>query len=124
LAPRSRLRRLLNPESRDHQELTVALPPDRAMEACLGAVEDLGWAAKRGEDKGRLTVMEDFTKLHCGDSPLRIEIQVRPDNGGSSSKVEVEAVLPGTGGVTNKHLSEGSMVFALYIGRNAKALGG
>jgi hypothetical protein len=120
----SRLKRLLTAEQTDRQELTVALGPDKAMEACLGAAKELGWRATRGEEPGRLSVLEDFTKLHCGDSPLQIEIEVRPQNGGERSTVDVEATVPGAGGVTNKHLSEGMMVFALYIGRTAKKLGG
>lgn len=120
----SRLKRILNPERTERQELKLPLDPERAMEACLGAVDELGWAAKRGDEPGRLTVLEDFTKLHCGDAPLRIEIEVTAENGGSRSKVDVEGTLPGAGGVTNKHLSEGMLVFSLYIGRKAKTLGG
>jgi hypothetical protein len=120
----SRLKRLLTAEQTERQELTVALGPEQAMQACLGAAKDLGWRASRGEATGQLSVLEDFTKLHCGDSPLRIEIQVTPETGGNRSRVDVEATVPGAGGVTNKHLSEGMMVFALYIGRSAKALGG
>jgi hypothetical protein len=117
----SRLKRLLNPERTERQELTVALAPDEAMEACVGAAEALGWAARRRED-GRLSVFEDFTRLHCGDAPLRFEIEVRPD-GAEGSRVDVEAAVPGAGGLANKHLSEGMMAFALSIGRRAKALG-
>jgi hypothetical protein len=119
----SRLKRLLTAEQTERQELTVALPPDRAMEACLGAAKELQWAAKPAGE-GRLTVLEDFTRLHCGDSPLRIAVEVTPETGGNRSRIDVEATVPGAGGVTNKHLSEGMMVFALYIGRSAKALGG
>jgi len=119
----SRLKRILNPERSERQELTVELGPEQAMEACRGAARELQWAATP-DGEGRLKVMEDFTKLHCGDAPLRIQIEVTPENGGSRSKVDVEGTLPGAGGVTNKHLTEGMMVFVLYVGRKAKALGG
>lgn len=101
----------------------MALAPEQAMEACRAAARDLEWAAKP-DGEGRLKVMEDFTKLHCGDAPLLIEVEVSPENGGARSKVDVEGTLPGAGGVTNKHLAEGMKVFSVYIGRNAKALGG
>jgi hypothetical protein len=121
----SRLKRILSPESRDHQELTVALAPGQALEACrAAAVEDLGWAAKPGGDEGRLTILEDFTRLNCGDAPIRMEVEVRPENGGERSTVNLEAIVPGVGGVTNKHLTEGVMVFSLYLARRAKSLGG
>lgn len=119
----SRLKRILNPEQTERQELTVALEPEQAMEACRAAASELGWAAKPGDQPNTLKVMEDFTKLHCGDAPLLIEVEVTPQNGGGASKVDVEATLAGAGGLTNKHLSEGMMVFSLYIGRRAKALG-
>ena len=117
----SRFKRFLTAEQTEHQELTVALRPDEAMEACVGAAEALGWAVRRKEG-GRLSVLEDFTRLHCGDAPLRFEIEVRA-GGGKSSRVDVQAAVPGAGGLANKHLSEGMMAFALSIGRRAKALG-
>jgi hypothetical protein len=119
----SRLKRILNPERSERQELVVSLPPEGAIEACRAAAKDLQWKAREDGER-RLKVMEDFTKLHCGDAPLLIEIEVTSENGGSRSKVDVEGTLPGAGGVTNKHLAEGMKVFSLYVGLNAKALGG
>jgi hypothetical protein len=120
----SRLRRLFSPESRDHQELRLELPPDRAREACLAVAAELDWRAESNGDERRITILEDFTKLHCGDSPIRMEIELRPEASGRRTTVDLEAIVAGVGGVSNKHLHEGVKVYSVLLGRRAKALGG
>ena len=120
----SRLGRLLNPETRESQELRVQLPPTEAIEACRDAVHAIGWEAVSGSPEGRLTAREDIAKLCCGDSPVRLEIELQPENGGRHSVVNVEAFVAGVGGVATKHLHIGMRAFALSLARQGRAAPG
>lgn len=121
----SRLKRLFNTDLSEQQQLSLEVGPEQALEACRNAaIEDLGWAAKAGEGEGRLTILEDFTALKPNDYPIRLEVQVTAQNGGKRSTVDLVATIPGVGGGAQKHLSEGTMVFSLYVGRRAKAMDG
>jgi hypothetical protein len=121
----SRLKRLFDTDLSEQQSLSLGVGPDQALEACRkAAIEDLGWAAKDAEGDGRLTIHEDFTALKANDYPLRLEVKVTAQNGGKRSTVDLLATIPGVGGGAQKHLSEGTMVFSLYVGRRAKAMGG
>lgn len=118
----SLLRRLTNPESRDRQQLRVPLPPPEALQACREAIEQIGWSVQTSDpQKHRMTAIEDFTKINCGDSPLRLEIELEPGKGGRGTAVNVEAIVPGVGGVASKHLHIGMRAFALSLLRRVQA---
>ena len=72
-------------------------------------------------DEGRLTAREDIAKVHCGDSPVRLEIELHPENGGRHSIVNVEAIVPGVGANASKHLHQGMRAFALSLARQGEA---
>ena len=121
----SRLKRLFDTDLSEQQELSLGVGPEQAMEVCRdAAVEDLGWAANPGEGEGTLTIVEDFTRLKPNDYPIRMQLRVRPESRGKRSAVSLVASIPGVGGGAQKHLSEGTMVYVLYVGRRAKAMGG
>ncbi len=94
----SRLKRLFDTDLSEQQELSLGVGPERAMEVCRdAAVEDLGWAASPGEGEGTLTIVEDFTRLKPNDYPIRMQLRVRPENGGKRSTVSLVASIPGVG---------------------------
>lgn len=119
----SRLRKLLNPETRETQELRMHAPPAEVMELCREVVALLGWAAEEDETGTRMTVREDIAYLCCGDSPIRLEIELREAPGGGSTAV-IEGIVPGVGGVAAKHHRRSMRAFALLLGRRDRALVG
>jgi hypothetical protein len=117
----SRLRRLLNPETKQQQLLRMKLPPEQAMSACRGAVSDFGWAAVEGPPgSGRLKVDEDFTKLCCGAYPVVLQIELQPQSDGGTS-VAMEGTVPGVGARSSSHLSNRMRAFALALARRNAA---
>lgn len=120
----SRLRRMLNPETRDTQELRMHAPPAEVAGLCREVVAHLGWSATEREGEGgepRMTVREDIGHLCCGESPIRLEVELREASGGGTTAV-IEGIVPGVGGIASKHLHQCMRAFALLLGRRDRAL--
>ena len=118
----SRLQKLLKPQTTDHQELRVSLPPERTLAECEEIADEFGWNRERDPaDPRRLTIMEDFTRLTPEKSPVRIEVEVLPGKSSGESAVEVNSSVPGVGGVANNHLRDCVLAFVVVLGRRAKA---
>jgi hypothetical protein len=120
----SRLARLLKPESRDSQELRLHSDPDHALDLLREVVGVLGWGATESADEdGRhsVTIIEDPAYLSCGDSPIRVEVGLRADGSGGSV-AQVEGIVPGVGGVADRHLHQSMRAFVLMLGRRDRAL--
>jgi hypothetical protein len=116
----SRLRKLLNPQTTDHQELRVPLPPERTLAECEEIADEFGWDRKRDpDDPGRLTITEDISRLTPDQSPVRLEVEVRQGSGGSA--VDFRASVAGVGGLANNHLRDCVLAFVVVLGRRAKA---
>lgn len=115
----SRLRRILNPETRDVQELRLLASPEQAMDLFRDIVEKLGW--RRDEGERRMTVHEDIAHLCCGDSPIRIEVELRDGEDGGTTAI-VEGIVPGVGGVADKHLHQSMRAVVLMLGRRDRAV--
>jgi hypothetical protein len=120
----SRLGRLLKPETRDQQELRLHSTPERAWELCREVVGVLGWRSSEDHaGERRMTILEDPAHLNCGDSPMRLEVTVR-EGESAGSVAEIEGVVPGVGGVADKHLHTTMRAFALMLGRRDRAPAG
>lgn len=120
----SRFARLLKPESRDSQELRLHSDPDQAMDLLREVVGVLGWDATESTDEDgrhRVTIVEDPAYLSCGDSPIRIEVGLHDDERGGSV-ARVKGIVPGVGGVADKHLHHSMRAFVLMLGRRDRAL--
>ncbi|MCE3266741.1 MAG: hypothetical protein K0S15_1450 [Solirubrobacterales bacterium] len=119
----SRFARLLKPESRDSQELRLHSDPDQAMDLLREVVGVLGWGATESADEDgrhRVTIVEDPAYLSCGDSPIRIEVGLH-DDGSGGSVARVKGIVPGVGGVADKHLHQSMRAFVLMLGRRDRA---
>jgi hypothetical protein len=92
------------------------------MVLCREVVQALGWDATEGRAPDHwMTVREDIAHLCCGDSPIRIDIEMRanPDGGSVAS---MEGIVPGVGAVASKHLNDCMRAFVLMLGRRDRAL--
>lgn len=113
----SLLRRLAKPETRERQELRLPVPPDRAIEACREALAELNWSIE-SPGPGHLSSREDISMLHCGHSPMNLEVEVRPGEAGGSI-LEAEGVVAGAGAVATKHLTQAMKAFVRVTARHA-----
>lgn len=120
----SLLQRLTRPETSEHQELRLELTLDQAAEACRATIDELDWTLRSSSEQGmRLDVLEDFSKLSCGHAPMQLQIAISPGEGGRGAAVSIDATVPGVGGLSTNHVSDGMLVFVLKLARHAQRLG-
>jgi hypothetical protein len=85
------------------ETIDLAIPPDRALEACRRALVELGWSGDEAGERLRLSGREDATRLCCHQSPASVEIELRAHDGGTA--VHMAGQVPGFGPVSKAHLS-------------------
>jgi hypothetical protein len=88
--------------SKRRDEIDLAVPPDRALEACRRALAELGWSSEEAEEM-RISGREDTTRLCCRQSPARVEIELRGHDSGTA--IRMAGSVPGFGPVSSDHLS-------------------
>ena len=116
--------------SKLESELTLPVGPARALTACRGAVESLGWSIVVDESE-LLAAVEDATRLVCCASPARVEMRFTGDSdvrilirdrlkAGDSddqTRLTLTTEVPGYGPIASRNVRNRDRAVALGIAR-------
>ena len=101
--------------SKLESELTLPVGPARALTACRGAVESLGWSIVVDESE-LLAAVEDATRLVCCASPARVEMRFAGD-GDDQTRLTLTTEGPGYGPIASRNVRNRDRAVALGIAR-------